>query len=61
VFIATGIATMIAAFFGSEIAFYAMFAIMIPGIIFLVVYSYFVWRDDPDKVPAQDVKPADEE
>ncbi len=61
VFIATGVATMIGAFFGSELAFYAMFIVMIPGIIFLVVYSYFVWRDDPDKVPAQDVKPADEE
>ena len=61
VFIATGVVTLLAAFFGSEIAFYAMFAVMIPGIIFVVTYSYFVWRDDPDKVPAQEVKPVDEE
>ena len=60
VFIATGVVTMISAFFGSEFAIYAMFAVMIPGIIFLVAYSYFVWRDDPERVAAQDVKPADE-
>lgn len=60
VFIATGVATMLGAFVSSEWAFYAMFIVMIPGIIFLVAYSYFVWRDDPDRVAAQDVKPADD-
>lgn len=61
VFVATGVATMIGAFIGGPWAVYAMFIIMIPGLIFLVAYSYFVWRDDPDRVAAQDVKPADEE
>lgn len=60
VFIATGLATMVAAFVGSEWAFYTMFAVMFPGIIFLVVYSYYVWRDDPDRVAAQDVAPPDD-
>ena len=60
VFIATGVATMLGAFINLEWAVYVMFIVMIPGIIFLVAYSYFVWRDDPDRVAAQDVKPADE-
>lgn len=60
VFIATGVATMLGAFFGGPWAIYAMFIVMIPGIIFLVAYSYFVWRDDPERIAAQDVKPADD-
>jgi uncharacterized membrane protein len=60
IFIATGVATMLGAIFNPEWAIYAMFIVMIPGIIFLFAYSYFVWRDDPDRVAAQDVKPADE-
>jgi uncharacterized membrane protein len=57
VFIAAGVATLVAAAFGNEWAFYAMMAVTIPGVVFLVVYSYFVWRDDPDKIAAQDVQP----
>ncbi len=59
VFIGTGAATMVGAFAGGEWAIYAMFGVMIPGIVFLVAYSYFVWRDDPDRVAAQDVTPAE--
>jgi hypothetical protein len=32
---------------------------MLPGLVYLVIYSYVVWRDDPDRVPAQDVTPSD--
>ncbi|MFZ0624951.1 MAG: DUF1648 domain-containing protein [Acidimicrobiia bacterium] len=60
VFIAAGVATMLGALIGGEWAFYAMFIVLIPGVIYLFVYSYLVWRDDPDKVAAQDVTPSDE-
>jgi uncharacterized membrane protein len=59
IFIATGAATMLGALFGGEWAFYAMFIVMLPGLVYLVIYSYVVWRDDPDRVPAQDVTPSD--
>lgn len=58
VFIASGVATMLGALIGGEWAFYAMLIVMLPGIVFLVAYSYFVWRDDPEKVAAQDVTPS---
>lgn len=60
VFIGSGVVTLVAALFGGEVAFYAMFAVLIPGMVFLVVYSYLVWRDDPDKVPAQETTPAED-
>jgi uncharacterized membrane protein len=60
VFIAAGMATMLGALFGGQWAFYAMFIVMLPGIVFLVAYSYFVWRDDPDRIAAQDVTPSDD-
>lgn len=60
VFIATGVATLVGAAIGPEWALYAMFIVMILGIAFVIAYSYFVWRDDPDRVAAQDVKPADD-
>lgn len=60
IFIATGIVTMVGAFIGGQWAFYGMMIVMIPGIVFLIAYSYFVWRDDPDRIAAQDVSPADD-
>lgn len=59
IFIATGLATMVGAVVGGEWAVYAMFIVMLPGIVFLFAYSYFVWRDDPDKIAAQDVTPSE--
>lgn len=59
VFIASGLATLVGALFGGEWAIYSMFGVLLPGIIGLVAYSYFVWRDDPDKVSAQETAPAD--
>ncbi|MGZ8754719.1 MAG: SdpI family protein, partial [Acidimicrobiia bacterium] len=59
IFIAMGAATMLGALFGSEWAIYAMFTVMLPGLVYLVIYSYVVWRDDPDKISAQDVTPSD--
>lgn len=57
IFIAAGVATMLGALIGSEWAIIAMLIVITPGVIFLVGYSYFVWRDDPDRVAAQDVMP----
>lgn len=57
VFIVSGVATMIGALISGEWAIIAMLIVVLPGVIFLVAYSYFVWRDDPDRVAAQDVAP----
>ena len=60
VFIAAGIATLLGAAVGTDWAIYAMMAVLILGVVGLYAYSYFVWRDDPEKVAAQDVHPAEE-
>ena len=57
VFIASGVAAGIGAIFSGIAAIIAMFAILGPGIVFLTVYSYRVWRTDPDRVAAQHVRP----
>jgi len=58
IFIAAGVTTMLGAVIGGQWGFYGMFGVMVPGVLFLFVYSYFVWRDDPDKIAAQDVTPS---
>jgi uncharacterized membrane protein len=57
VFIVAGLVTMVGAFIGGEWAIWAMMGVIGVGVIFLFVYSYFVWRDDPDRIPAQEVTP----
>jgi hypothetical protein len=37
-----------------------MFATLVPGIVFLFVYSYLMWRSDPERIPAQDTTPGPE-
>jgi uncharacterized membrane protein len=59
VFIASGAVTGIAAVFSGPAAFVVMMATILPGTAFLFVYSYWVWRDDPDRVAAQDTTPAE--
>lgn len=59
VFIASGLLMLGGAVFDGELALYIMFGVLFGGIIFLVVYSYIVWRDDPEKVSAQETLPAD--
>jgi len=60
VFIAAGMATIAGALVGSTWAIWAMVSVILPGVVLLFAYSYFVWRDDPDRVAAQDVRPADD-
>ena len=57
VFIAAGAASAIGAIIGGQLALILMFAVLIPGIVFLTAYSYFIWRSDPDRIPAQDTTP----
>jgi uncharacterized membrane protein len=56
VFIGIGALTMGLAPVGGELAIVAMMVAMLLGVVGLVVYSYVVWRDDPDKVPLADLK-----
>lgn len=57
VFILAGAAAGIGAIFSGIAGFIAMFAVLGPGIVFLMVYSYRVWREDPDRVSAYETKP----
>lgn len=57
VFIATGIAGGIGAIFGGVVALSVLLGVLIPGVLFLTFYSYRVWRNDPDRVSAQDTRP----
>lgn len=57
VFIVAGIAGGIGAIFGGVAAISALLGVLIPGVLFLAFYSYRVWRDDPDRVSAQDTHP----
>jgi uncharacterized membrane protein len=60
VFLATGAASAIGAIIGGQWALIFMFAALVPGIVFLFVYSYLIWRSDPDRIPAQDTTPGPE-
>jgi uncharacterized membrane protein len=50
-FIGDGVATVIAAVVGGTAAIVTVAVAMIALIVVVTVYSYRVWRDDPDKVP----------
>jgi len=51
VFVGVGVATIVAAFIGPRVAFWVLVAGLMGGTLVLVVYSYLLWRRDPDKVP----------
>lgn len=57
VFILSGIAVGIAAFFSGMAAIITMLATLLPGVVFLTVYSYRIWKTDPEKISAQDTRP----
>ncbi|NOY55671.1 MAG: DUF1648 domain-containing protein [Actinobacteria bacterium] len=60
VFVGVGLATLVVALISGKAALYTLVALTVVGIVYLVIYSYIVWRDDPEKVPAQDTGPADD-
>ncbi len=58
VFIAAGFAFMAAGLIHAPWALWVAIAALLGGEITVVVYSYFVWRSDPDKVPPAGTSPA---
>ena len=58
-FMLTGMATILASFVSSHLAFWIVIAGAISGTVGLVVYSYLQWRQDPDKIPPAGTLPAD--
>jgi len=59
VFMLDGLATIAASFIASRLAFWVLIGGVVGGTIGLTVYSYLVWRQDPDKVPPAGTLPAD--
>ncbi len=59
VFMLVGLATIVASFFSSRVSFWVLIAGLVGGTIGLMVYSYLVWRQDPDKIPPAGTSPAD--
>jgi uncharacterized membrane protein len=58
-FMLIGLATIIASFVSSRLSFWILVAGTIGGTVGLVVYSYLLWRQDPDKIPPAGTLPAD--
>jgi len=61
VFIGVGLVTLLGALVGGTWSVALMLVALGIGVVYLIVYSYVVWKHDPDKVPAQEVTPAGEE
>ncbi len=59
VFVLVGFATVASAFIGSRVAFFVLTTGLVGGSVGLVVYSYLVFRRDPDKLPPAGTLPAD--
>lgn len=59
VFLASGLATILAACISERVGLVVMLASVGVGCLGLVIYSYLVWRQDPDKLPAAGTRPAD--
>jgi len=58
-FILVGLATIVASFFSLPVSFWVLIGGLTGGTIGLVVYSYLLWRRDPDKIPPAGTLPAD--
>jgi uncharacterized membrane protein len=61
VFVAGGLALMAAGLIGAPMAMVVAVAIIVAGVLGAAVYSYFVWRSDPDRVPPAGTLPANDE
>jgi uncharacterized membrane protein len=64
VFIVIGIAFALVPFaravgLGASAVLAAAVAVAMLGVVYLFVYSYLVWRDDPDRIPPAGTLPAD--
>jgi immunity protein, SdpI family len=58
VFVAEGLVFMAAGLLRTPWAFFASCSLLLAGIVLLFVYSYLVWRADPDKLPPAGTTPA---
>lgn len=61
VFVVGGIALMAAGIVHTPVAMEAAFAILATGMVGAIVYSYFVWKSDPDRVPPAGTLPGNDE
>jgi uncharacterized membrane protein len=61
VFVAGGIALMTAGIVHTPLAMEAAFGVLVTGMMGAVVYSYFVWKSDPDRVPPAGTLPGNDE
>jgi len=61
VFVAGGLALMAAGLIGTPSAMSVAAVILAAGVLGAVVYSYFVWKSDPDRVPPAGTLPANDE
>lgn len=59
-FVASGIAFVLAGAFSSPLALGVAVGVLTLSVVSIVVYSYLVWRTDPDRVPPANTAPADE-
>jgi uncharacterized membrane protein len=57
VFILMGLALILAGVIHTQWAAYLAFAAIIVGLIWTLVYSYMVWKDDPDRIPPSGTQP----
>jgi len=57
VFILMGLALILAGAIHTQWAAYLSFAAIIVGLIWTFVYSYMVWKDDPDRIPPSGTQP----
>ncbi|TFG46424.1 MAG: SdpI family protein [Dehalococcoidia bacterium] len=48
-FVIIGLLLAAAGIIGQDLVFYLVFSLLLVMIVFLVVYSYFVWKTDPDR------------
>lgn len=58
VFIVSGILMMAAGVIAAPWAFWMAMGVLLGGSLGLMVYSYFVWKSDPDKTPPAGTLPA---
>ena len=58
-FIVVGLATIATTFISPRLAFWVLIGGLIGGTVALVIYSYVLWRQDPDKIPPAGTLPAD--
>jgi uncharacterized membrane protein len=59
-FLLVGLATLVSGAISAPVAFYVLMGGLGLTVVWTVVYSYVVWRGDPDKVPPAGTLPADD-